>query len=329
MHQLPKHSDPNLLVGFGGSDDAAVYQLNDEQAIINTLDFFTPIDDDPYTYGRIAATNALSDVFAMGGRPITAMNIVCFPCDMDPDILGEILKGGSDAVRAAGAIVVGGHSITDDEPKYGLSVTGLVHPDKIWQNRGAKPGDQLILTKPLGTGILTTAKRGGLLDEKSSCQLIKYMCELNKTAAEAAKQSGADINACTDITGFGLIGHLAEMCSDDISFEINAASIPYMDRAAEMAEIGIVPAGAYRNMKFYSAECNIACAEFTDELEAIVYDPQTSGGLVFAVPKDQSDQLLRKLYNAGLTESSIIADVTERQGNKIIIRGQSEGQSDT
>lgn len=281
----------NVLVGFSGSDDAAVFRLNEDTALISTLDFFTPMDDDPYMFGQIAAANSLSDVYAMGGKPILALNIVCFPACEDMDVLGEILRGGADKVAEAGAVVTGGHSVDDKEIKYGLSVTGLVHPNEIWRNTGAQPGDVLILTKAIGTGVMNTAMKGNLLSEDQRNELVQTMARLNKYAAEAIKRASIPVNACTDITGFGLLGHLLEMLGETVSATVSSINVPLLSGAQEMASMGIVPAGAYRNLEH--VEKNV-CFENKKYMHLLA-DPQTSGGLLISVPAAYAEKAIQVL----------------------------------
>lgn len=281
----------NVLVGFSGSDDAAVFRLNEDTALISTLDFFTPMDDDPYMFGQIAAANSLSDVYAMGGKPILALNIVCFPACEDMDVLGEILRGGADKVAEAGAVVTGGHSVDDKEIKYGLSVTGLVHPNEIWRNTGAQPGDVLILTKAIGTGVMNTAMKGNLLSEDQRNELVQTMARLNKYAAEAIKRASIPVNACTDITGFGLLGHLLEMLGETVSAAVSSINVPLLSGAQEMASMGIVPAGAYRNLEH--VEKNV-CFENKKYMHLLA-DPQTSGGLLISVPAAYAEKAIQVL----------------------------------
>ncbi len=290
---LPLISSPNLLVGLEDADDAGVYKLTDDLAIIQTLDFFTPIVDDPYTFGQIAAANALSDVYAMGGKPITAMNIVCFPVEtMDISVLREILKGGLDKLHEAEVVLLGGHSVDDSELKYGLSVTGVIHPQKIMTKGGAQAGDILVLTKPLGTGLISTAQKGELADEEAVNASVKYMTTLNKEASEAMMSVG--VNACTDITGFGLLGHACEMAENSkVGMEIDFSSIPLLPQVEELAKMGLVPAGTYRNKEFRSDMVEFAptCAEWVSD---VLFDPQTSGGLLISVSPEKVDELLAK-----------------------------------
>ncbi len=313
MCDLPKFESKQLLVGFESSDDAAVYQLNETQAIIQTLDFFTPIVDDPYDFGAIAATNALSDVYAMGGTPTLAMNIVGFPNCLDPSILKDIMKGGADKVKEAGALLVGGHSIEDEEPKYGLSVMGIVPPDKIWRNIGAKPGDILVLTKPLGIGVLTTALKEDLLDKQTLIDLTDIMKTLNRIPAELLKELDIPVHACTDITGFGLIGHALEMAEgSDVSFVLDHKMIPIIDAAKGLAEMGIIPAGAYKNRSY--AEKKIASnASIDDVYMDLFFDPQTSGGLLLAIPAAEETRYLSALKQRYKHSVAVIGRVTERE----------------
>ncbi len=306
LRHLPQSTDPRLLVGTATADDAGVYRLDEHTALILTVDFFTPIVDDPYTFGQIAAANALSDVYAMGGRPLTALNIVAFPaCDLEKGILPAILLGGHDKVAEAGAIIAGGHTIDDAEPKYGLSVTGIVHPDKIWTNAGARPGDALVLTKPLGTGILATAARADLYPAGVAAS-IETMATLNAKAAEAA--AGFAIHACTDITGFGLLGHLSEMAkASGMRAEIASTSLPLLPDAAAAAAMGLVPAGAYANRSYLTA---VSFADSVPErLRDLCFDPQTSGGLLFALPAAEADVLLAALSNAGVRQAARIGHI--------------------
>ena len=311
MSQLPVKADPRLLVGTETSDDAGVYQINADTALIQTLDFFTPIIDSPYEFGRIAAANALSDVYAMGGEPVTVMNIVCFPSDDLPEsVLRDTLAGGLDVVHQAGATLVGGHSVDDQEFKYGLSVTGIVHPEKIWTNRHAAIGDQIILTKPIGTGILATAVKGKLADTETIQQLIDISTALNKDAAVTAR--GFSPRTCTDVTGFGLAGHLLEIArasGKEISLAISR--VPFIQTALEFARMGFFPAGAYTNKKY--CEKSISVAAGIDAIEAdMLFDPQTSGGLIFALPDEKARAAVAALNEKNVA-AQIIGTVT---GNK-------------
>jgi len=295
----------------GVSDDAGVYRLNDEIALIQTLDFFTPLVNDPFDFGRIAAANALSDVYAMGGRPLTAMNIVCFPIkEMDKSVLRAILQGGQEVIRKANTVMIGGHSVEDPELKYGLSVTGVAHPKKILTNASARPGDLLILTKPLGTGILATALKAGELDEDTTRWITELMATLNKDAAEAMVEVG--VNACTDITGFGLLGHSLEMArASKVGIKICTEKVPFIPEAKKFASMGLVPGGSYANQKFCSKHLEIASSVDPTILD-IMCDPQTSGGLLISVPKDKAPSLVRKLKERNTPAASIIGEVTEK-----------------
>ncbi len=305
-------SDERLLVGLETSDDAAVYQVNDEVAVIQTLDFFTPIVDDPYTFGAIAATNSLSDVYAMGGVPVTAMNIVCFPKDLDPGILTEILKGGQDKMIEAGCLLVGGHTVEDDEPKYGLSVMGFVHPEKVWMNSTAKPGNVLVLTKPIGAGVMNTALKGGMIEQKDPVFLttIECMARLNKYSAE--KLEGLTVDSATDITGFGLLGHAYEMAKGaDVTIHLDADHIPYLPKAFEFAAMGLVPAGAYANRE-YAGHAVQADEDVTATQMDLLYDPQTSGGLLVAMPEEDANAFIERMKDEPFP-ARIVGTVTEKE----------------
>jgi len=272
---------PEILVGLDTPDDAGVFMLDDDMALVHSLDFFTPIVDDPYLFGQIAAANALSDIYAMGGIPLSAMNIACFPCSLGMDMLARILEGGFSKIREAGAVLLGGHTLDDDEPKYGLAVTGRVHPERIMTSLGACPGDLLALTKPLGTGILATALKGGFLSEAEMTQAIEGMSRLNYAASRAALQAGA--NGCTDVTGFGLAGHLLDMLPDHgLGCEIRASRLPLYENTREMAGMGMIPAGAYKNRDFLVEKVDVA-GEVGELERDLLYDPQTSGGLLVAL----------------------------------------------
>ncbi len=316
MRDLPKFESDKLLVGLDTSDDAAVYKINEEQAIINTLDFFTPIVDDPYTFGQIAAANALSDIYAMGGKPIVALNIVTFPDCLDPEVLTEILKGGADKVKEAGALLVGGHTVKDNEPKYGLSVTGIIHPDKVLDNASAKVGDVLVLTKPIGTGILNTALKADMLDDEMIKKVSDIMAELNKYAAEPLKD--LTVHSCTDITGFGLAGHAFEMAKgSDVTIEMYFDQIKVLDKAKEYAQMGMVPGGTYSNVSYMSEAMHIEGEEY---IRDIVFDPQTSGGLLISLPPAEAEKLLAYYKNHLNTEFSIIGRVKEKEEYSVIVK---------
>ncbi len=309
--------DERLIVGLETSDDAAVYKIDENLAIIQTLDFFTPIVDDPYTFGQIAAANSLSDIYAMGGEPRLAMNIVCFPDCLNPDLMAEILKGGQNKVEEAGAILVGGHSVSDDEPKYGLSVTGFVHPKKVWTNAGAKEGDVLILTKPIGLGIINTAIIGGLADKDSYDEAVFNMSTLNKYAKEAIEGEEA-INSVTDITGFGIVGHAQEMAeASDKTIKLYWANIPLIKNTVSYAEMGLIPAGAYTNKNYFKPYVETR-GDIPVSMEDIIYDPQTSGGLLISVDRDRADIVLQRLSKTP-TKCAIIGEVVKRDNHHIII----------
>jgi selenide,water dikinase len=315
LAELPEESHPDLLVGRGSADDAGVFRVTPDLALIQTVDFFTPIVDDPVTFGRIAAANALSDVYAMGGRPLTAMNIVCFPRRSLPlDVLRQVLLGGLEAVRQAGALLVGGHSVEDSELKYGLSVTGVVHPDRVVTNAGARPGDRLILTKPLGTGILATAIKGGMAPAEAEAEAVRWMTTLNRDAAEAMQEVG--VHACTDVTGFGLLGHGLEMTSASaVTIELRAGRVPLMSRARELASMGMIPAGSFANRKF--CERAMAAQEGLDPLLLdLLADAQTSGGLLMAVSDDRAEALHEALERRGVPHPEI-GRVTEAGSGRI------------
>lgn len=308
MRHLPVKTDPRLLVGLDTSDDAGVFQVSADTALIQTLDFFTPIIDSPFDFGRIAAANALSDIYAMGGAPVTAMNIVCFPADDLPeDVLRETLAGGLGVIHEAGAVLVGGHSVDDREFKYGLSVTGLVHPDQIWTNSHAQTGDRIILTKPIGTGILATAVKGKLADPETTRQLIDITCELNRAAADVAMAFKP--HACTDVTGFGLAGHLLEMArASGKTLRLEMSAVPLISAAVEFGRMGLFPAGAYANKKFF--DHSIVMAEGIDPILAdLLFDPQTSGGLLLSLPEPGASALAAAMQEQGLS-AAIIGEVT-------------------
>lgn len=284
-------------MGIDTSDDAAVYKINDEVAVIQTVDFFTPIVDDPYTFGQIAAANSLSDIYAMGGTPALALNIACFPSCMDMNILGEILHGGADKIIEAGAVIAGGHTIDDKVPKYGLSVMGFVHPKKVLPNANSKPGDVLILTKPIGTGIINTAIKGEIAEKEQIDNAVKVMSTLNKYAAEEAMKY--KVNACTDITGFGLAGHAFEMAKgSNVSIHIDSSSIKIVKGAVEFAKMGIIPAGTYRNRTY--VEKDMKCSISEDFILDCLFDPQTSGGLLYSMPEDAAIKCEADMKNAGI-----------------------------
>lgn len=303
---LPRVKNENILVGMDTSDDAVVYKLNDEIALIQTLDFFPPPVDDPYLFGQIAAANSLSDVYAMGGRPVTAMNIVAFPlCALGKETLAEILRGGAEKCLEAGAVIAGGHSIEDKEPKFGLSVTGIVHPDKVLANRGAQIGDTLVLTKPVGSGILITAAQAEMFPESVKIAYAE-MVRLNKYAAEI--MANYSVHACTDITGFGLLGHLFELTeASAINVTVNSVKVPVLPDALAAAEMGFVPAGVYNNRKHYTA-VNFA-ENVSEAMRDVLFDPQTSGGLLIALSKDEAMVMTEQMVSAGIT-AAVIGEIT-------------------
>jgi selenide, water dikinase len=317
LRHLPKSvPDPNLLVGIDTSDDAGVYKISDEMALIQTLDFFTPIVDDPRMFGQIAAANSLSDVYAMGGKPLTVMNIVGFPIKtLDKSILADILRGASEKVQESGAVLVGGHSIDDQEPKFGMSVTGTVHPDKVWTNAGAKPGDALILTKPIGVGVQTTAIKKDALSDEQLERVMTVMATLNKVASEVLQQF--DVHACTDVTGFGLLGHAKEMaCGAGLGFRIYADQVPVLEGTRELAESGFVPGGTKANHRWLKDD--VQYAEGINEItQWILCDAVTSGGLLVAVPQEQADEAVQKLREAGVAYAARIGDAVTEHPNCI------------
>lgn len=310
------HYDANLLVGYDKSDDASVYRVSDELAIVQTTDFFPPIVDDPFMYGQIAATNALSDVYAMGGEPKLALNIMCIPEKMDKATVQEILRGGYAKAYEAGAIITGGHTIHGAEPIYGLAVTGFVKPENVWTNSGAQPGDVLLLTKPLGVGILTTAAKAGLVEQELLDKLYVQMSTLNKYAHDVLVNYS--VHACTDVTGFALLGHSLEMAQGSgVTVHLKAQAVPYHEEAYEMADMGFIPAGAYRNRDFAEAGVRVVGA-VARALQDIFYDPQTSGGLLCAVPAAEAEACLAEL-RAVAPSTRIIGYVTEKLDSAIYL----------
>lgn len=303
-------TDPNVLVGINTSDDAAVYRLSDSLAIVQTVDFFTPIVDDPYHFGAIAATNSLSDIYAMGGRPIFALNIVGFPEKRLPmQVLKQILQGAADKAHEAGIEILGGHTVEDSEPKFGLTVTGTIHPQKVWTNAGAQPGDALILTKPIGLGIITTGIKRGLVNEDIEALAIHIMSRLNKDAAQVGKNY--TIHACTDVTGFGLLGHLKEMTAGSkVNATIYVESVPFIPEARELAAADVIPGGTRANMEYVAPY--VRWGDAVSEIDRVLLcDAQTSGGLILAVPQNEEDALLADLVQRGLTDTQIIGEMTE------------------
>ncbi len=318
MQDLPAIEHPDLLVGKETSDDAGVIRVRDDLALIQTVDFFTPMVNNPRDFGRIAAANALSDVYAMGGVPLTAMNIVCFPKDDEPiDVLKEILKGGLDKIHEAGALLVGGHSVDDPEIKYGLSVTGLIHPEQVMTNGGCRMGDHLILTKPVGTGILSTAIKGQFIDSAAEKEVISWMSRLNSDAARVMQEVGC--NGCTDVTGFGLLGHLLEMAAaSNVLIEINVSEVPIINSVREMADMGMVPAGSFANRK-YCEKSVVVDGHVDGVLMDILADTQTSGGLLISVGEENVEMLRHKLAENGVTNADIGRVVNRTKSGSIRI----------
>jgi selenide,water dikinase len=315
LSKLPTIEDKNLIVGYDKSDDASVYKLTEDIAMIQTLDFFAPMINDPYIFGQVAAANALSDVYAMGGEPKTAMNIVCFPEKMDVSYLGEILRGGAEKVAEAGAVLSGGHTIHDDKIKYGLSVTGIIHPDKILKNYGAKEGDVLILTKPLGAGIISTAYRVDEASESSIEKLLENMTTLNKYAMDIIRPY--PVNACTDVTGFGFLGHAFEMASgSDKTFILEKELVPYIEESKEYAKEFYITSGGQKNRNHLGDRVLFNDVPFW--LQEILFDPQTSGGLLFSIPNEFADEILNKLNKLKI-KSSILGRVEKKQEKSIIV----------
>jgi selenide,water dikinase len=300
------------MVGISTADDAAAYRIDDQRAIIQTVDFITPIVDDPYDYGRIAAANSISDVYAMGGRPLFALNIVCFPSKKLPlEVLGQILKGGCDKAREAGIDIVGGHSVDDDEPKYGLVVTGVAPADRVLTNSGAQKGDILVLTKPLGSGILTTALKKGLLTDATKNKIVDIMATLNRAAAEALND--LEVHALTDITGFGLLGHLVEMLTGSrVGARLAVGDVPVLEEVWPLARDGVYPGGARRNLERFAQSVNWPDA-LPEETKIVMADPQTSGGLLIAIAPHELDRLMGRLADAEVTKAAVIGEITGDQ----------------
>ena len=314
LSDLPKFENPNLLVGFNKKDDACVYKVSDDKVIIQTVDFFPPMVDDPYIFGQVAATNALSDIYAMGGSPEVAMNLLCFPSCLDPYIMKDILNGGYSKIKEAGAVIAGGHTIADPTPKYGLSVTGFAHPKDILTNSNSKTGDVLVLTKPLGVGILNTASKAELLNKEELSQLTESMITLNKYGMEALK--GLKVNACTDVTGFSLVGHGYEMASGSektINFFTN--EMPILPKALEYAKMGILPEGMYNNLE-YLKDKFICKGNIAQEMQDALLDPQTSGGLLLSMPEKDAIEYLKRM-ELHTSWARIIGEVKDFTGSSI------------
>lgn len=315
LEKLPRGPEnPDLLVGYDSKDDAAVYRISDDTAVVQTLDFFPPMVDDPYTFGKIAAANALSDIYAMGGDVKTALNIVCFPESSDLNILGEIMRGGSEKVLEAGGILAGGHSINDTDVKYGLSVMGLVHPDRIWSNNGGCPGDKLIFTKKLGVGIVCTANRVGEASEEAMAEAIASMTTLNKTASMIGRNY--EIHACTDVTGFGFLGHIHEMMDGKLSCRIEAEKVPRIEAALEYADEFLLTAAGQKNRNYVEKYVKFKNIPFA--MEELLFDPQTSGGLLMAVGADEAEDLRNELRAAGLP-AEIVGEIVKRTEPEILV----------
>jgi len=306
---------PNLLVGLEVSDDAAVYKINEEVAVIQTLDFFPPVVDDPYDYGAIAAANAMSDVYAMGGEVVLALNICGFPPDLPPEIVTEILRGGAEKVAEAGGIIAGGHTLDDVEPKYGLAVMGFVHPDRVATKAGARPGDVLVLTKPLGIGIITTALKGGVADPSHVAAAVETMKKLNRDAARLIQQVG--VHACTDITGFALLGHGYEMAEKSgVRLRFHLEQIPFLEGAQQYADAWLFPAGTCNNEGAYEHAVHFAPG-ISEEIQMLLFTPETSGGLLVAVPSEKLEELTT-LFSAEEHEHWVIGEVVEGEGIEVI-----------
>jgi len=323
LSRLPRQSDRNLLVGFDTSDDAGVYRIAPDLAVVQTVDFFTPLVDDPFTFGQIAATNALSDVYAMGGRPLTALSIVCFPQDGDLDILEQIMRGGLTKMEEANCIVVGGHSVRDAEIKFGYAVTGLIHPDRVFTNTGAVAGDILILTKPIGTGVITTALKRGVAKQAWVDNAVRSMTTLNRAASEVIT-TATRVHAMTDVTGFSLMGHARELAlGSRMTLEIIVDQVPRIEGALDAIHLGAIPAGLLANREF--AECLSADApdsRIPDDLRTLLYDPQTAGGLLVSVAPEMADEILQSLQSAGLDPAvigSVLGPYAARRGTPSIL----------
>lgn len=311
LRLLPeREQDPNLLVGIDTSDDAGVYRVSEDLALIQTVDYFTPIVDDPYMFGQIAAANALSDVYAMGGQPKTVLNIVGFPVKkLGAEMLAEILKGAANKVQEAGAIIVGGHSIDDQEPKFGMAVTGYVHPNKFYRNVGARPGDALVLTKPIGVGIITTGIKRGVVTPEQEAEVIETMATLNKKAAEALE--GFEVHAATDVTGFGLLGHACEMAKgSNVSMTITYESVPVLEGTEMLAEQGVIPGGSKANYEWLKDDVEYATS-IPESSHYILCDAITSGGLLISMPKKDAQKYVQKLHEQNISAAQIIGEVSD------------------
>lgn len=322
LRDLPRIEDENLIVGMNTLDDAGVYRISDDLALVQTVDVFTPIVDVPYTYGSIVAANCMSDVYAMGGKPLLAMNIIGFPiAKLDASIMTQILRGGTDKLNEAGVILVGGHTIDDQELKYGLAITGVISPDKVVTNANAKPGDVLILTKPLGMGIIGAAIKAEMLTQDD--EIVKKACEimetLNKTASELMQEVG--VNACTDITGFGLLGHCFEMANGSrVGVSISAGKVPIIDGIYDLAKPDAVPGRSQVNRQFL-AESVVFDDDVPPEIREILFDPQTSGGLLISVSEGEADELLSRLHEAGVADAVVIGEILHQPAGRITVTG--------
>ncbi len=317
---MPEMKDARLLVGIETADDAGVYLINEETALLHTVDFFTPIVDDPRRFGQIAAANALNDIYAMGGQPLTAMNIICYPTKNGSlDVLAQILVGGAEKAKEAGALIVGGHSVEDKEPKYGLAVTGIAKPDQVLRNSTARPGDRLVLTKPLGTGIVTSAVKANMVPPEIEEAVSTQMATLNDRAAQAMREAGP--SACTDVTGFGLLGHALEMArGSGVGIILEAGALPVIERAVEYATLGLIPRGAHANRCFLGD--NVTFEEDVPlALQDIMFDPQTSGGLLISIAEERVQTLMDKLISYGVPQARVIGRVTrDIPAGKILVR---------
>jgi selenide,water dikinase len=316
LHSLPRFDHPDIIVGTETNDDAGVFRLRDDLAIVNTVDFFTPIVDDPFIFGQVAATNAISDIYAMGAEPRTALNIVCFPRGTMPiEILGEILRGGSEKAREAGVVVIGGHSIIDEEVKYGMAVTGEIHPDRVIRNVGVQAGDALVLTKALGTGIITTALKQRKAAQNSVDAAIASMTTLNGTASRVMR--GFEVHACSDVTGFALLGHSQEMAAGtDVTIVLNSAALPLLPGAVDLAEEGHLTGGCRRNRAYLQDKVSVD-ESVRPGLVEIGFDPQTSGGLLIAVPAAQASRLVDELHASGVTVATIVGHAVANRGHRV------------
>lgn len=320
-HITPGEPDPNLLQGFSSSDDAAVYKLTDEVAVVLTTDFFTPVVDDPYEFGQVAAANAISDVYAMGAKPVVALNLMAFPSALGPDVAGRVVAGGADKAREAGMLVVGGHTIEDDEPKYGMAVMGVVHPDRVVRNYGAQPGDALYLTKTLGTGVMAAAHKIGLAGDEDMAPVVAGMAELNRAAGQAMVEAGA--HAATDVTGFGLAGHLLEMLSSSgVSAEIDYAALPLYPMVERLVDDYCRPGRLFQIMDHVEGHLQVVCDDLAraDDMAAVVCDPQTSGGMLVAVPAENASLFEEAFERLAHRRPARIGFITPDPAARITVR---------